>query len=270
MPPERRPPTHTTNPSNVTGSGIPSAVRSPTIQPITRSSSRGAPFDSRAAAELVAGFRRAARGWRSSPARSPCCWPSVASSSGRGRPPARWESQPAVRHAASAQRSGAPVQHLREVGAAPGADIFLDGKPEAGRASPRRSACADRSQRSQLGANGAEKARLRGLSAVHHHRLADLDQPAATGAAGRAGFLPPVRRRRAAAATAAAAEPGTPGAPAKRAGDSQAKAKRHGKDPPRRPASRGKGEIVDPFSSRSRTRKGELVDHDRLMGLLDR
>src|SRR5581483_12292803 len=46
-PPPHRPPTHTTNPSN------PSAVRSPTIQPITRSSSRGAPFDNPAALDSL-------------------------------------------------------------------------------------------------------------------------------------------------------------------------------------------------------------------------
>ena len=51
--PERRPPTHTTNPSNVTGSGIPSAVRSPTIQPIARSSSRGAPFNAPGGPDLL-------------------------------------------------------------------------------------------------------------------------------------------------------------------------------------------------------------------------
>ena len=45
--PERRPPTQTsTNPSNVTGSGsgVPSAVRSPTIQPIMRSTSAGSGY----------------------------------------------------------------------------------------------------------------------------------------------------------------------------------------------------------------------------------
>jgi hypothetical protein len=52
-PPERRPPTQTsTNTSNVTGSGVPSAVRSPTIQPIARSTQVSAGFSGGEAVSL--------------------------------------------------------------------------------------------------------------------------------------------------------------------------------------------------------------------------
>jgi serine/threonine protein kinase len=53
-PMERRPPTLTsTGPSNVTGSGIPSAIRSPTIQPIARSSMKGAGHGGAETVDLV-------------------------------------------------------------------------------------------------------------------------------------------------------------------------------------------------------------------------
>jgi serine/threonine protein kinase len=51
--PERRPPTQTsTNLSNVTGSGVPSSTRSPTIQPVARSTQYSSGFPGREAVDL--------------------------------------------------------------------------------------------------------------------------------------------------------------------------------------------------------------------------
>jgi serine/threonine protein kinase len=126
---ERRPPTLTsTGPSNVTGSGIPSAMRSPTIQPITRSAPRGAPFGGGDAADLmrarksrlgvvagvvaalaIAGFFV----WRGTAARS--------------------SAEVATRPVPSDPSRRFNIYVKSEP---PGADIFLDGKPKPVGATP--------------------------------------------------------------------------------------------------------------------------------------
>jgi hypothetical protein len=121
----------------------------------------------------------------------------------------------------------------------PGADIFLDGKSKPVGATP---------ISLPIDLNGVSSVQmvLKKPGYEDYRQIITTDspisinlQPLEQPAAPKPAEAPP------APAPAAAAEQPEEAAPSEEAGDSQAKAKRHGKDPPRR-AGR-KGEIVDPF-----------------------
>ena len=229
VPPERRPPTHTTNPSNVTGSGVPSAVRSPTIQPITRSSSRGAPFDNPAAADLL----RPKRSRLAIVAGAVAVlgvggffvWKGTSAHGGN---------DPAVH--APVPNDPARRFHIYVKSEPPGADIFLDGKTKPVGATP---------ISLPIDLNGVSSVQL----LLKKPGYEDYQQIITTDSAISINLQPLEADKKVipveAEPPAAAAAP-EEAAHSEESGDSQAKAKRHGKEAPKRSNGR-KGEIVDPF-----------------------
>ena len=229
MPPERRPPTHTTNPSNVTGSGVPSAVRSPTIQPITRSSSRGAPLDNPAAADLL----------RPKRSRLAIVAGAVAVLGVGGF--FVWKGTSA--HGGNDPVVHAPVPNdparrfnIYVKSEPPGADIFLDGKTRPVGATP---------ISLPIDLNGVSSVQL----LLKKPGYEDYQQIITTDSAISINLQPLEADKKVIPVEveppAAAAAP-EEAAHSEESGDSQAKAKRHGKEAPKRSNGR-KGEIVDPF-----------------------
>ncbi len=231
--PPHRPPTHTTNPSNVTGSGIPSAVRSPTIQPISRSSSRGAPFDAGAPAHLLRPRR----------ARLPLVLGAVAVLAVGGF--FVWKGTSARSANDSAVHAPLPNDPSRRFNIyvksePPGADIFLDGKAKPVGATP---------ISLPIDLNGVSSVQM----VLKKPGYEDYQQIITTDSAISINLQPleaPPTEQKPPAETApapgAAAEP-QEAAPVDEGGDSTSKSKRRGKESPRRSGGRGKGEIVDPF-----------------------
>jgi serine/threonine protein kinase len=230
--PERRPPTHTTNPSNVTGSGIPSAVRSPTIQPITRSSSRGAPYDAPGGGNLLRP-RRSRLGlvagavavlgvggffvWKGTSAHS--------------------VNDPAVH--APVPNDPSRRFNIYVKSEPPGADIFLDGKTKPVGATP---------ISLPIDLNGVSSVQmvLKKPGYEDYQQIITTDSPISISL--QPLEVPAAQKPPGEAAPAPAAAAADPDevAPSEEGGDSQAKAKRHGKEAPKRSGAR-KGEIVDPF-----------------------
>jgi serine/threonine protein kinase len=225
--PERRPPTQTsTNPSNVTGSGsgVPSAVRSPTIQPIMRSTSLGAGYGEPVdllrkrrprfamivgvvAVLAIGGFFV----WKGTAARS---------------------STEAVHHPVPSDPSRRFNIYVKSE--PPGADIFLDGKPKPVGATP---------ISLPIDLNGVSSVQM----VLKKPGFEDYQQIITTDSAVSINLQPlevPAAPAEAPAPPAAVApEPSSTDE-----GDSSSKTKRRPSGPVKRSTGgRGKGEIVDPF-----------------------
>jgi serine/threonine-protein kinase len=225
--PPHRPPTHTTNPSH------PSAGRSPTIQPITRSSSRGAPFDNPAAVDSLR------------PKRSRLAIVvGAAAVLGVGGffvwkgTSARGGSDPAVH--APVPNDPSRRFNIYVKSEPPGADIVLDGKSKPVGATPI-------SLPIDLNGVSSVQMMLKKPGYEDYQQIITTDSPISINLQPLerpAEQKPPAETPPAPAAAAAESEEAAPGDEG--GGDSQAKAKRHGKEAPKRPGGR-KGEIVDPF-----------------------
>ena len=222
--PPHRPPTQTTNPSH------PSAGRSPTIQPITRSSSRGAPFDNAASADVLR------------PKRSRLAlvvgaaavlgvggffvWKGTSARGGNDT-----TVHPAVPNDPS-RRFNIYVKSEP-----PGADIFLDGKSKPVGATP---------ISLPIDLNGVSSVQmvLKKPGYEDYQQIITTDSPISINL--QPLEKPAEQKPPAETPPPAPAAESEEAAPSDEGGDSQAKAKRHGKEAPKRPGGR-KGEIVDPF-----------------------
>jgi serine/threonine protein kinase len=223
--PPHRPPTHTTNPSH------PSAGRSPTIQPITRSSSRGAPFDNAAAADLLR------------PKRSRLALVVGAAAVLGVGGFFVWKGTSAHGGNETAVHTPVPNDPSRRFNIyvksePPGADIFLDGKSKPVGATP---------ISLPIDLNGVSSVQmvLKKPGYEDYQQIITTDSPISINLQPLerpAEQKPPAETPPAPAAATESEEK----APSDEGGDSQAKAKRHGKDAPKRSGVR-KGEIVDPF-----------------------
>ena len=225
-PPERRPPTQTsTSPSNVTGSGVPSAVRSPTIQPVARSTQYSPGFPGREVVDLQ---RRRSR---------PLIVLGALAVLGVGGFFV-WKGTLA-RNATEIAHPALPNDPSRRFNIyvksePPGADIFLDGKSKPVGATP---------ISLPIDLNGVSSVQmvLKKPGYEDFQQIITTDSPVSIN-------LQPLEATSAPAPSEAPAPPAA-GAPDE-AGDDDAnlKGKRRSGSPAKRPnGGRSKGEIVDPF-----------------------